>query len=79
MNNNKYFIVENTQAKFNEISAYIIGSFEGQRKSIDGLWMAVKLPEGASVPAVLQSYQQRNHSEILIVMSGANWSKNNPY
>jgi len=43
---NRYFIIDSTDANISDIEKVIIGTLAGQRRSLDGSLIVVKLPEG---------------------------------
>ena len=71
---NKYFILNLPEPALNAILTHVVGTVESQRKSLDGKKTVVKLPVGASIPAVLQNKTAYTHSEILQQLSSPEWS-----
>jgi len=71
---NKYFIISLPEPALNAILTHIVGTAESQRKSLDGKRTVVKLPVGASIPAVLQNKTAYNHDQILLEMAKPEWS-----
>ena len=72
---NLYFIISLPEPALDAILTHCVGKAETQRKSLDGKKTVVKLPVGASIPAVLQNKTAYSHSEILEQLSSPEWAQ----
>ena len=73
---NRYFIISASDVNLTEIISVSVGKLETQRYSIDESQIVIKLHKGDTENyPFLSEYYYNNHSEILQLMNGPEWTQ----